>query len=156
MRRALERLEEATKEVGAAQREVAALKEEAAAGTANCDADSGSVVAEARALLEVLETAPLTSTAGSKVVPERVLAQMRKLRQTLQEHDYDGEEADVEELAEHVDTGDELDSELPGRCTLRGNSRLRASSAGVASRRRIDSTSRTPPPDSALRRKLGY
>ena len=43
--------EKATKEVAAAQQELAELKEEATAGTSYYDADPGSVVAEARALL---------------------------------------------------------------------------------------------------------
>ena len=41
------------------------------------------VVAEAQALFEVLENAPLYSTTSNTVVPEKLLAQMRKLRQTL-------------------------------------------------------------------------
>ena len=128
---------------------MASLKEEAAAGAANYDADAGSVVAEARALLEVLETAPLTTTTGSGLVPERLLAQMRRLRETLLDHEDDEE---VEE-ATFPDTHDELDDRPAGRCTLRSNSEKRASSATTPARRRANSSSRTPPPDA--RRRLG-
>ena len=144
----------ATKEVVAAPEQFATLKEAAAAGTANNDANPGSVVAEARALLEVLETAPLASTTGNAVVPERLLAQMRQLRETLLEHEEDDD--DELEPAEHdfPNTGDELEERPAGRCSLRTNSKKRAGSATPA-RRRAGSSSRTPPPDSVSRRKGG-
>ena len=119
------------------------------------------MVSEARALLEALESAPLASTASNRAVPEKLLAQMRKLRETLLEHgddqDDELEEAELPDLSEHLDTGDEGDNKLPGRCILRSLRRSperRASSAGPT-KRRTGSNSRTPPPDSAQRRKLG-
>ena len=134
------RREEAQQALDDAEEQLAKLKDEAT-GPANFDPDPGSVVAEARALLEVLENSPLYSTVSNAVVPERLLTQMRKLRQTL---DLDEEEDDA--LAEHLDTADELEDRLPGRCPLRSNSGKRASSAEAASRRRLNSSSKTPPP----------
>ena len=75
------RREEAQQGLDDAEEQLAKLKDEAT-GPANLDPDPGSLVAEARALLEVLENSPLYSTVSNTVVPERLLAQMRKLRVT--------------------------------------------------------------------------
>lgn len=145
VQQAVERQEKATKEVEAAQRELAALKETAAAGTANYDADGGSVVAEARALLEVLENSPLYSTASNRVVPERLLVHMRKLRQTLVEHgDEDEVEAVDAEVADHLDTADELEDRPPLRLARTVEARKARSASPTAARVH----SRTPPPTS--------
>ena len=144
--------EEAKLALEEAEDQLSRLKEQAAAEA------EPAVVSEARALLEALESAPLASTASNRAVPEKLLAQMRKLRETLLEHgddEDDGlEDAELPDLSEHLDTGDEGDKELPGRCILRRSTEGRASSAGP-SKRRTGSNSRTPPPDSAQRRKLG-
>ena len=150
MQSALQRQEVAAKTLEDAEEELASLKE-ALAGPANTDVVSRAVVAEARALLQMLETAPLCSTSSNNVVPEVLLAQMRKLRQTLLGNESD----DVEvEQAGHVDTGDEFEDEdrKPGRCRLRGNSRKRDCSTPPTDRRRTLSSSQTPLPSSVLRR----
>ena len=147
---ALQRQEAANKSLEEAQAELASLKE-VAAGSASNEVDSRAVVAEARALLQVLEISPLGARMANGVVPDRLVAQMRKLRQTLLEDD-EGNDEEVEDV-EHDDTDDEFEDRRKGSFTLRSKSQKRARSVGLVGRRRALSASRTPPPDSASRRR---
>ena len=149
--KALDKQDEAAQAVADAEHELKSLKQKAADGAA-ARQEEDPVALEAQKLLEELENAPVYSTTSNAVVPERLLAQMRKLRQTLAGDDQGGEE-------EHLDTADEFEerprrtvlraartSATPGRSLQRKPATRRASSDTPAGRRRAQSVSRTPPP----------
>ena len=153
--KALDKQDEAAQAVANAEHELKSLKQKAAEGAAARQGEDP-VAVEAQKLLEELENAPVYSTTSNSVVPERLLAQMRKLRQTLAGDD---EGADARE-DEHVDTADEFEerprrhvvlrssreSTTPGRTLQRKTASRRPHSDSPAGRRRVSSASRTPPP----------
>ena len=138
---AQKRREEAAAAVEDAEEELASLKEKAAEGV---EVNVPSVVAEAQALLDELERAPLCSSVGNKVVPEGLLAQMRSLREALA-----AEGLAEEQVHFHVDTPDHSDDEadvVPGRSAERTTAARRRKRSDTPGRLRVHGSSRTPPP----------
>ena len=137
----MQRQEAAAQAVADAEEELAVLRTRTSGGVPQVEA---TVASEALSLLELPETQPLCSTVGNKVLPEKLLAGMRSLREALEADGAPvGEEVTQEDDSdnEHVDTADEFE---PGRSTRRTGAKRRAHSANVGVRKR--SSSRTPPP----------
>ena len=141
---AQKRREEAAAAVEDAEEELARLKEKAAGGVV-CP-----VFAEAEALLEELETAPLVSSVSnrkdteSRVVPEALLTRMRSLRDALA-----AEGVQREAVYFHVDTPHDSDAEnegAPGRGAERTTAARRRARSDTPTRSRARSVTRTPPP----------
>ena len=133
---ALRKQDEAAKAVEDAGRELASLREESAVPA------SQPVLAEARSLLEVLESSPLCTTSGN-TVPEALLEGMRLLREALvavvPEEPMDFEVGTGEE-------DEEFTAATPGRSSARTPAVRRTASEQATTRARVNSSSRTPPP----------